>query len=104
MVNAPALSSHDILAALRGGNYYSTCGPTIETIQFDGEQVILECSPVQFARHVGPGSLGDRAGSFDGTLLTQATFKIRENWAYTYLEIEDAQGRRAWTNPLFVQE
>jgi hypothetical protein len=64
--------------------------------------VTLQCSPVQFARLVGPGSLGQRTGSFDGETLTEAAFKIPQHWAYVYLEIEDAQGRRAWSNPLFM--
>jgi hypothetical protein len=104
MVNAPACTPEAILAALRAGNYYSTCGPRFEFIQYDGEQVTLQCSPVQFARLVGPGSLGARTGSFDGQVLTEAAFKIPQNWAYVYLEIEDAQGRRAWSNPLFTQD
>ncbi len=102
MVNADRCTPAAILEALRAGRYYSTCGPTFESIHYDGEQVTFECSPVQFARLVGPGSAGDRTGSFDGRLLTGATFPVRHNWAYCYLEIEDAQGRRAWTNPLFT--
>ncbi len=101
MVNAAQCSQEAILAALRRGNYYSTCGPQIDSIRYDGAQVAVQCSPVQFARLVGPGSLGDRTGSFDGKMLTEAAFKVPQNWAYLYLEIEDAQGRRAWSNPIW---
>jgi hypothetical protein len=37
-------------------------------------------------------------------LLTGAVFEIPRNWPYAYLEIEDEQGRRAWTNPLFIYD
>lgn len=104
MVNAAECSQAAILAALRDGSYYSTCGPEFHSIQYDGERVSLTCSPVQFARLVGPKSWGKRTGSFDGTLLTQAAFPLPPDLAYAYLEIEDAQGRRAWSNPLFVEE
>jgi len=102
MVNAAQGSPKAILGALRAGNFYSTRGPQIDSIHYDGERVSIQCSPVQFARLAGPGSKGARTGSFDGKLLTEAAFHVPESWAYAYLEIEDAQGRRAWTNPLFA--
>ena len=102
MVNAPECTPPAILTALRTGNFYSTCGPLIESIEYDGDQVSVRCSPVQFARLVGPRWQGAPTGSFDGTLLTHATFELRQDWQYAYLEIEDAQGRRAWSNPLFI--
>jgi len=102
MVNSPECSQEAILEALRLGNFYSSCGPEIDSIQFDGKQVTIQSSPVQFARLAGPGSKGARTGSFDGKLLTEAVFQVPASWAYVYVEIEDAQGRRAWTNPLFV--
>ena len=102
MVNARECTPETILAALRVGNFYSTCGPLFESIEFDGNQVCIQCSPVQVARLVGPGSHGSRIGSFSGSLLTEAAFEIPPTWEYAYLEIEDGQGRRAWTNPLII--
>jgi hypothetical protein len=90
-----------ILAALRAGNFYASCGPSFEAIEVEGAQVRLRCSPVQVARLVGPRWRGERVGAFDGTLVTEASFTIPEDWAYAYLEIEDEQGRRVWSNPLF---
>jgi hypothetical protein len=104
MVNAPECTPAAILAALKAGNFYSSCGPQIKSIEYEAGKVSIHCSPVQVARLVGPGSLGARTGSFDGSLLTNATFEIPQAWQYAYLEIEDEQGRRAWTNPLFVYE
>jgi hypothetical protein len=103
VVNAAEGTREAILTALRAGNYYSSCGPEIYSIEYDGERVSVECSPVQFARLVGPAYWGERTGSFEGNRLTQAVFKVPQNWSYHYLEIEDAQGRRAWSNPLFIQ-
>ena len=50
----------------------------------------------------GPGWLGQRKGSFDGELLTEAVFELTPDWQYYRLEVEDAQGRRAWPNSLFL--
>jgi hypothetical protein len=102
MVNAATRSLAAILSAIRAGNFYSSCGPRIESIESQGDEVTIRCSPVQFARLVGPGSRGARTGSFEGGLLTGATFKVPPSWQYACIEIEDEQGRRAWTNPLFL--
>ena len=99
MVNAPNLSRQAIQAAIRAGNFYSTCGPEFHAIECDGTYVTVRTSPVQFARLVGPAYLGNRIGSFGGGLLREATFEIPD-WPYAYLEVEDDHGRRAWTNTL----
>jgi hypothetical protein len=101
MVNAPECSRAAILNAIRCGNYYSSCGPEIHSVKFDGTHLHVETSPVYFMRVVGPKANGKRTGFFDGKLLTQASFEVPENWGYVYLEVEDQQGRRAWTNHLF---
>ena len=101
MVNAPECTPGAVLAALREGNFYSTCGPLFEAIEFDGQTVSILCSPVKFARLVGPAWRGERVGSFDGRLFTRAAFKLDLSWKYAYIEIEDQQGRRAWTNLLW---
>jgi hypothetical protein len=102
MVNVAERTPEAILAALRTGNFYSSCGPVIESIEWDGSVVTVQCSPVQVARLVGPQWCGDRVGSLDGSLLTNAAFKVPQDWPYAYLEVEDAQGKRAWTNTLFI--
>lgn len=101
VVNSPELTQLAILAAIKRGNFFSSCGPRYETITFDGENVIITTSPVRFVRLVGPGSLGKRLGAFDGELLTNACLDVPMGWDYVYLEIEDENGRRAWTNTLF---
>ena len=100
MVQAADLSPRGITDALRSGAFYSTMGPSFLSIDHDGDTVSIETSPVRFLRLVGPGSRGLRIGSFEGEVFTQASFTIPPNWDYAYLDIEDALGRRAWTNTL----
>ena len=104
MVSAAECTPEAILGALRAGQFYSSCGPVIETIACDGEFVRLTCSPVRYARLVGPAWHGMRCGSPDGGLIRAAEFRLPANWAYAYVELEDDQGRRAWTNPLPLPE
>lgn len=104
VVNAPACSRDGILNGIRRGNYYSSCGPEFSAIAFDGTDVSITTSPVQFVRLVGPTHLGARVGSFDGAEITEAAMTVPPDWDYVYVEIEDRRGRRAWTNTLFVRE
>jgi hypothetical protein len=101
-VNAPACTAAHILPAIRGGNFYSSCGPEFRSITLDGTELRLETSPVRFVRMAGPAWLGQRVGSFAGNLLTQVRMPVPPEWRYVYVEIEDAVGRRAWTNNLFI--
>ncbi len=70
----------------------------------DGAELQMTTSPIRFLRLVGPGSRGNRLGSFDGPLLTSASLPIPQDWSYAYVEIEDETGRRAWTNNLFTDQ
>ena len=102
VVNAEACATDKIMAAIRRGNFYASCGPEIHSIQFDGTELAMTTSPIQFMRLVGPGPRGKRLGSFDTPTFTEFSIPIPEDWAYVYIEIEDKAGRRAWTNNLFV--
>ena len=88
--------------AIKSGNYYSSCGPDFKSITYDNKLLHIECSPVKFIRLVGPEACGRPSGSFDGKLLTQISLRPPENWDYIYIEIEDKDGKKAWSNTLFV--
>lgn len=99
MVKAPVCTQEVILASLRAGNFYASCGPRFDSIECTAGRVTVKTSPVRFVRLVGPGWLGCRLGTFRGPLLTEASFDLPA-WPYAYLEVEDARGRRAWTQTL----
>ncbi|MCK5250757.1 MAG: hypothetical protein KAJ98_12375 [Spirochaetaceae bacterium] len=101
-INAPELTEGNVLAAIKSGNFYSSCGPEFKAISLAGSTLHIETSPVQFIRLVGPGRKGWRTGSFDGELKTQISIEAPDNWEYMYLEIEDQNGKRAWSNTLFI--
>ena len=100
MVQARACTPAAILAAIRRGRFYSSCGPEFRSIEREGGAVRVHTSPVRFIRLVGPRSCGARCGAFRGRLLTEASFDLPPDWPYAYVEIEDHRGRRAWTNTL----
>lgn len=101
MVNADECSRDSVLKSIRSGNFYSSCGPEINSISYDGQNITIDTTPIQYARLVGPGPRGVRTGSFEGARFTQTSLKAPADWKYVYLEIEDINGRRAWSNNLF---
>jgi predicted metal-dependent phosphoesterase TrpH len=112
---AAGRSADAVLAALRDGASYSSTGPVLEDLYVDGRTVEVRCSP---ARRVtlltGPrrgasvvaGKLGYRhAGDVlerdsDGAIIA-ARLTAPAKARYARLEVHDASGATAWTNPLW---
>lgn len=104
VVNAPELSRKTIYHAVREGHFYSSCGPEIYSIEISESEVHVRCSPVKFARVVGPAWRGVRQGCFTDEPWTEITLPLKADRAYTYLEIEDEAGKKAWTNNLVIPD
>ncbi|MHC4887220.1 MAG: CehA/McbA family metallohydrolase [Planctomycetota bacterium] len=104
MVGAETCTREAIHSAIRAGHFYSSCGPEFKDISWDGTRVSVKTSPVRFIRLVGAGPACSRRGGFEGGKQTEAEFEVNPAWPFARLEIEDAAGKRAWTNPLFVQQ
>ena len=102
-INLKEFNRKEIYEAIHSGNYYSSCGPEIHSIEFDGKFLNVKTSPIQFARLVGFRSEGSWIGTAEGPLLEEFSMEISLDWKYVYLEIEDENGRCAWTNNLFVR-
>jgi len=102
LVDAPDRTPAALIAAIRAGRFVSSRGPAIESLEAQGREVALTCSPVRFARLVGPAHRGQRIAAADSQSLSRATFTVPEDWVHARIEIEDDRGRRAWTNTLFA--
>lgn len=102
MVNAEACSSQAVLAAIRSGNFYSTQGPSIHTMEATEDNLSVTGSPIQYARLVGRRSQGfPFCVAADDNGMTSYQLPLLEKFDYLRLEIEDINGKRAWTNVLF---
>lgn len=94
--NTPAA----IKAALRRGDFYASRGPLFHSIDFDVETVSVSCSPVRAIWF--PSDSPSGAGRVTaGENLTHAQYKVPPRCRrFVRAVIEDAQGRRAWSNPI----
>ena len=110
-VKAESLEPEALLAALKGGNFYSSQGPRIHDVSFSANEASVDCSPVQAITLVTGTS---RALAKVGRQIVGATFDLTNigqnnrakdapaTWAR--VTIIDAAGRRAWTNPIWVDD
>jgi hypothetical protein len=90
-----------LMKAIRAGHFYASTGPEIKDISIDNDGVIsVECSPVKYISFVSTPSLGLKFHSF-GEPLTNAIYPGRPGETYVRVEIEDFEGRKAWSSPIY---
>lgn len=105
-----------VLSALQEGRFYSSTGPRIHDVTVTETAVEVRCSPARSitllagrmkGSSVNAGRLGYTCRSEileadDRGLVTAARLQRPAFTPYGRLELRDADGGRAWTNPLWV--
>jgi hypothetical protein len=104
MVNAASCTQQEILESIRRGNFYATQGPSFKSIDYGENTVKVETSPVTYVRLIGPRRTGQWIHALNKKPVRLAEFELPPDWHYARLEIEDAAGKRAWSNPLWQYE
>jgi len=103
MVKAEDLTANLIMESLRRGLFYSSTGPKIIDMEVDEESVYVKTSPVKIINFISNSSLGERFTGISNP-ITEATYRFRGKETYVRVEIEDYEGRRAWTNPIYLEK
>lgn len=88
-----------ILDALERGDFYASTGPEIYDFYVEDGVAHLACSPcasICFLTGRRPSQLTQ------GENLTCAEAKLRLDYGYVRATVLDAEGNRAWTNPIFL--
>ena len=103
-VKAEELTVESIMTAIKAGHFYSSTGPEFKDISIDEQGVIsIECTPVRYISFISTPSLGLKYHSM-GESLTEAKYPGRPHETYVRIEIEDFEGRKAWSNPIYNLE
>ena len=115
-VKARERTQDAVLAALREGAFYGSTGPRIDTVDVDDGTVTVRCSPAASitlytgrcrGARVNAGRLGipHNAEVLERTedeLITAVRLERPFRQPYGRIEVADANGKRAWTNPLWI--
>ena len=100
-VKCESLDPEALLSALKAGEYYSSTGPRILDIDLiPGDKVTVRFSPVDRIFFTGHGS---HTQVVHGEEITEAEFSLQRlaPGEYYRITVRDANGGRAWTNPIW---
>ena len=101
MVKAPELDPASLVGALRAGAFYSSQGPRLHDLRIEGDEVVVESSPVERVVAVGARTA---AVQHHGSGLISARLPLAKFRAGGWLRVTvfDRHGRRAWSNPVWL--
>ena len=91
-----------ILEALKNGAFYSSCGPEIYDFYVEDGYAHIKCSPVKTIQFVHLRVPYKLVKAPEGGTITEGSINV---WRTEYVRavVTDAEGRRAWTNPIFYR-
>jgi hypothetical protein len=101
MVKTPSLDDKSILLAIRSGNFYSSRGPLIHDFYVEDGVATVRCSPASKINFITYEYLGSWQ-IFDKP-AEESSFEFNPEIDYIRVEIEDADGLKAWSNPIFLK-
>ena len=96
----------DILRALREGAFYASTGPEIYDFYIDDNKVAhVKCSPCATVKFFC-SRVTKLLRSEDGSPITEMAMEcpVRDDLFYLRVEVTDADGHVAWSNPIFLEE
>ena len=105
-----------VLDALREGTFYASTGPELRAVEVSDGEVIVRCSPAQSVTLYSGGRHGARANAGrlglphnadvlehdDAGLITAVRLARPYDAPYGRIEVQAADGAKAWSNPLWT--
>ena len=91
-----------MLDALKAGYFYSSTGPELRDVRVEGGRIKVECSPARAIVVTGRGARGVRLNVPSGAESADLPLDKFEGTGYCRVTVVDAAGRRAWTNPIWL--
>jgi hypothetical protein len=102
MVKAPENDPDALVEGLKAGAFYSSQGPEIRDIRITERHIEIECSAVV---SVIVQSGGNKAKAVHGLSMTKAKLPLNlfSGRPWVRVTVIDAGGRRAWSNPIWLE-
>ncbi len=103
-LKAPDSSVSSLLEAIEAGHFYASSGPQIHLIEYDCEQVHIQCSPCREVSVIDPrpgcGTTTHRLPE-QAEPYTDVTLTLNADCTVFRVECTDSEGRKAWSNPFY---
>jgi len=102
MVKATENTPQALLAALKAGAYYSSTGPEIHDIRFTGDGIEVDCSAAVTIVVQGKGT---STATLHGRAMTGERLSLDrlKKSPWVRVTIIDQAGKRAWSNPIWLE-
>jgi len=91
-----------IRAALQSGQFVASTGPAFEQITVRGRTISVRTSPCRQIRFIGRGARVLHC--VESEVKNEASYELPTDEPFVRVEIEDAAGHRAWTQPFWSIE
>lgn len=104
MIMAKDLTYPAVIEALEKGDFYSSMGPKILELTFDGNRVHIETEPVRQITMFESGKVPRFAVGTKDSPVTSADFEIPGHVPYVRFSLYDFEGRHADTRGFFRDE
>jgi predicted metal-dependent phosphoesterase TrpH len=111
VIQAPELTRESLMAALRQGHFYASNGPVLGDYAVDAKGVSLTIQRTTFwnSTFLDDRRYTTRFVGENGKLLAEvpgfsARYDFRPGERYVRASIIDSDGRRAWTQPVFLDK
>ncbi len=98
---AAACTREGILDALDKGNVYGSQGPRITEMKMENGALSIRCTPCRKVIFYSD-AIYSRERTVAGEAITEARYQALPRETYLRVEIEDTEGRRAWSSPVRV--
>lgn len=101
MVKATENTPEALLSALKAGEFYSSTGPEIKDIRFTKDGIEVDCSSAATIIVQGQGT---SMATLHGKTMTtgQLSLDRLSNSPWIRVTIIDRAGKRAWSNPIWL--
>jgi len=103
MLRAESLDLDSVYDALAAGRYYASSGPEIRDIVIEDDVVRVACSPCRSVQFIARSPRGANVRAPEGATIEAAEYRVNGKERYVRVQVEDAAGRRAYTNPIIVE-
>jgi len=103
MVKATENSPEALLAALKAGEFYASTGPEIHDIRVSEDFVEVDCSPISSAGVIGEGT--NTTSQFgEGLVTVRLPLNRLKKSPWIRVVVIDAAQKRAWSNPIWIND
>jgi len=104
VVQAEEFTKAAICNAFKSGQFYASCGPLVKSMVIEDGVLKLECTPARHIQIVGYDRDGFDFRNVDKSLIDKIEWPIDTTMRYFRVVIIDAEGNRAWCQPVFIEE